>query len=1344
MKILYYTALIIILSTSAFSQQLPNLSLKTGEIFFKNFELSECHELPHYRGYIYGIVRFDQIPNHFHLTRIKKSGLELSEFLGQTAYLCRFKQDDFENIRQLNLVTGLATLHPERKITSTLREKFIKKTSEKKVHFSINIALSGVTEAQHFVTEMKAAGIVLFQNGNAEHLLKGSLTSEQIYKVATHPYVVLIDNQAPPGEKEDLTARNLHRTSAIDQQFAQGLHYDGTGVNVLVRDDGKIGPHIDYQGRTNQYYAKGDGENSTHGDMVSGILMGAGNLNPDVTGMARGAFLYITNYESEFTDVTMQLYAQNNVLVTSSSYSDGCNTGYTMNAQTTDKQIFNNPDLIHVFSAGNSGQNDCNYGAGAGWGNITGGHKSGKNSIATGNVNQNGGIDITSSRGPAYDGRIKPDICANGTDQLSTYPNNTINTGGGTSAAAPGISGSIAQLIHSYRDMNNGATPPSALIKASMLNTATDLGNPGPDFTYGWGLVNTRKAYELLKAKQYKEIDLSDSEQKEWKISVPNGTASLRVMVYWADKEASVLATKALVNDIDMQVISEDNTMYLPYVLDNTPDPVKLSSPAKTGADHLNNMEQVEIFNPSQGDYTVQLYGFQIPFGTVKAWLVYEMSSTTPVLTFPNGGESFNPGENIYIHWDAIGNTGNYTIDYSADNGKSWNQVKTVGGNQKRTIWKVPDSPVDSALLRINRNGESDTVQAPFTILKQVSNLTIDNICPTSAQLSWSNIAGASKYVLHELKERYMEPFDTVTSNTAIINNYPGNVRWISVRPISQSGMPGKRSVATKLHKLLNCKQQHDIAIYADTSTKINQVLCGPTQQVLGVMLKNEGSDTVKQINLHYIIDQNPVKNKHFSTMIAPDSSMVFHLDTIIPLQSFQFTMNVWADIPGETAHFNDSLLLNFNWQVQDSEGADLPYSQDFESDDFPPIFWTTLSLNPEVNWDTLSCIGINGQQTRAAWMNNYNNFATGTTDDLITQKFNLTNTQKAYLVFDYAYTGFDNTYNDTLEVDISNDCGKTYFQKIIRTGGGDLQTTPNLETTFVPVSGYQWGTSVTDLGQYTGQSVNFRFRNISGYGNSLFIDNIRVVNIYPTDPMVEYSSNKYCFGQLDEIKFFARPKPNTKYHWDFGTGAIPTFSSGPGPHYVKYTNPGKENVSLIVIPKFGNADTISVTEIDVYPETNAGFTFVKNGFEYSFSADQDITSSQHFWEFGDSQTSQETNPVHTYSTSGTYIVTHIITDSCGTDTSSHVLRTVSTKDEFDQGLLVYPNPASAEVYIISNNTIQHIELYNLIGQLMPINTVNNQKLIKLDTSQLSTGIYFVHIKLPDTNLVRKIQIIRN
>lgn len=81
---------------------------------------------------------------------------------------------------------------------------------------------------------------------------------------------------------------------------------------------------------------------------------------------------------------------------------------------TTDKQIFENKDLIHVFSAGNSGNSDCGYGAGAGWGNITGGHKMGKNSIAVGNLNQDGVIENSSSRGPASDGRIKPDICANG------------------------------------------------------------------------------------------------------------------------------------------------------------------------------------------------------------------------------------------------------------------------------------------------------------------------------------------------------------------------------------------------------------------------------------------------------------------------------------------------------------------------------------------------------------------------------------------------------------------------------------------------------------------------------------------------------------------------------------------------------------------------------------------------------------------------------------------------------------------------------------------------------------------------------------------------------------------
>ena len=63
---------------------------------------------------------------------------------------------------------------------------------------------------------------------------------------------------------------------------------------------------------------------------------------------------------------------------------------------------------MQTFSAGNSNNQDCGYGAGNQWGNITGGHKIGKNVIATANLNENDGIIGSSSRGPASDGRIKP------------------------------------------------------------------------------------------------------------------------------------------------------------------------------------------------------------------------------------------------------------------------------------------------------------------------------------------------------------------------------------------------------------------------------------------------------------------------------------------------------------------------------------------------------------------------------------------------------------------------------------------------------------------------------------------------------------------------------------------------------------------------------------------------------------------------------------------------------------------------------------------------------------------------------------------------------------------------
>src|SRR5690606_39055654 len=120
------------------------------------------------------------------------------------------------------------------------------------------------------------------------------------------------------------------------------------------------------------------------------------------------------NYYQAFDSIYSH-YNKHNIRITSTPYSDGNNTGYTSRARLMDIHINAMPDLMHVFSAGNAGTSNFNYGAGAGWGNITGGHKQAKNVITVGNITFDDFLASSSSRGPAKDGRIKPEICAVGT-----------------------------------------------------------------------------------------------------------------------------------------------------------------------------------------------------------------------------------------------------------------------------------------------------------------------------------------------------------------------------------------------------------------------------------------------------------------------------------------------------------------------------------------------------------------------------------------------------------------------------------------------------------------------------------------------------------------------------------------------------------------------------------------------------------------------------------------------------------------------------------------------------------------------------------------------------------------
>ena len=133
---------------------------------------------------------------------------------------------------------------------------------------------------------------------------------------------------------------------------------------------------VNYKGRIDQSNCGGCSTSlsDTHGDHVAGTIMGSGNLDPIAAGMANAAYLYVySSSNNNYSNAFPALYVNDNVMITSKSYSNGCNAGYTSLSNELDIQINNLPSLVHVFSAGNSGSSDCSYGAGSGWGNVTGG-----------------------------------------------------------------------------------------------------------------------------------------------------------------------------------------------------------------------------------------------------------------------------------------------------------------------------------------------------------------------------------------------------------------------------------------------------------------------------------------------------------------------------------------------------------------------------------------------------------------------------------------------------------------------------------------------------------------------------------------------------------------------------------------------------------------------------------------------------------------------------------------------------------------------------------------------------------------------------------------------------------
>ena len=250
-------------------------------------------------------------------------------------------------------------------------------------------------------------------------------------------------------------------------------------------------------------------------------------------------------------------------------------------------------------------------------------------------MNGNALIAGFSGFGPTDDGRIKPDLMANGTNVTSLGDFGVPPGGGnptddiaqtdtgtwqaqGTSMSAPAVTGIVSLIFEELNNQGITGVPLAASIKAILIQTARDVAGTGqaqvgPDFATGWGIADAQAAIDLLRragGPGYAEGTVSATGNGgawDFPFVVPAGQPEMHVTLAWSDLPGTPTgAGSELVNDLDLRLIPPGGgAAQRPWTL-NAANPGQ-AAVRNGGDDAINNVEQVSVLNPAAGTWTVRV-----------------------------------------------------------------------------------------------------------------------------------------------------------------------------------------------------------------------------------------------------------------------------------------------------------------------------------------------------------------------------------------------------------------------------------------------------------------------------------------------------------------------------------------------------------------------------------------------------------------------------------------------------------------------------------------------------------------------------------------------------------------
>lgn len=634
-----------------------------------------------------------------------------------------------------------------------------------------------------FLHEITQFGLGLGIHGRYNNILLLHLeepsTFEQLLALSS---VLSVDlGSVEPHEEAPLRDFN-YNVNHINQIRDTLPGLNGEGLTVSIKEQQYDVTDIDFNGRHVPSTISSD-QVANHATEMATIVAGGGNSSFQGRGVAWGALLTSSDFENTLPDDDED-YANLDVTVQNHSYGTLPENFYGASARAYDESANANPNLLHVFSAGNSGSLTPAVGPYAGvenFANLTGNFKMAKNLLTVGGVDTVLAVPGAISKGPAYDGRIKPELAAYSL------------TGSSSSAAV--VSGIALLLQQAYEERHN-VLPPSALLKSILVNSADDIGPKGVDYYAGYGNVNSFRALQTILENRIFSGAIVQGERQQFSITLPPNAKDLKVTIVWNDPAAEVNTHKALVHDLDMTVThTSTNITYLPWVLNAYPHVDSLNLLPRRKVDRFNNIEQVTIENPEEGNYVIEVKGFDIALPSQQFYLAYQWDLEDQFTwTFPTGSDNLpQDGEfQSFFRWTNTFTGSAGRLDYSLDGGTQWISIDDQVDLAKNYYsWSPPDV---YGLAKARMIIGDQTFETDDFVISRPLRARVGFNCADSLMLTWPRLEEATSYVISSPGSRYLEDLLQVSDTAVVLSKVGFPQALFTVTPFFEE-KPGLRNL---------------------------------------------------------------------------------------------------------------------------------------------------------------------------------------------------------------------------------------------------------------------------------------------------------------------------------------------------------------------------------------------------------------------------------------------------------------------------------------------------------------------------------------------------------------------